>query len=442
MLAELGIGAALLYAVSGKGSSSTSSAPPPPPPPAPKKGQPSGERDGKAAEDALVKGLAGAGAAGAAALTAALGATPGGVAGGLAYVAQQAALGRAITGDDFGTISGVVFAQPAVGAGTGFIISSGNVANIGRVLARELDKLLGGDPKHWGNQTVQVAGWLGGLLVASWGLTAIPFVGQVFAIFLTVIHFLADGDRLRYGQAGILADTKDAATEFYWRTREAARTAALGYFQAPDLAPADEERLSAITATITQGWIVEEMNQRFNVWKATPAPLGIHETFKNTWGAARGTFLEPGTWPEVLLHCQRLASFNAKHEVPYGVGATVLAPLLAQKGRDRIDLIPVAGELVAGKNGQVYVPGQVDLQARGEFLSNVNHYLLAMKEQWSIATTAPGHAVRMRDVGAAFKGKIDSVGNLVTQGVKVDWVQSVAKDNPVTAPAPNLEVLS
>lgn len=342
-----------------------------------------------------------------------------------AYIAEQGALGYAITGDLGGAIAGIAAPAPALGTAGGFIVSQGNVANVGRVLGQWLDKFLGGDGKTSSGRGLafQVTGFIAGLAVAFWGLYAIPIVGELAAIAWGVISAIDDASKVAYGQQGLLNDMRKAAHSFFIETRDRGRNAALS--ANPDLAhlePSDEVRLAACAAVMAIGYAREDVNQRWRRF-TVHAPGGPAAPNDGGWAAARGYHLLAANQTALFQFITALAA--APVQVANDVNLmTGTYPLYLAQGQTEI--------------AKISSDDHFNLDQRGVALQNVAHYLNAMTQVWGIGAGATGNAVWWRDVEKAFFGDVSQQsGDLFANvggdrpGVIVNWQQSAAVSKPV-----------
>lgn len=341
------------------------------------------------------------------------------------YIAEQGALGYAITGDLGGAVAGIAAPAPALGTGGGLIISQGNVANVGRVLGQWLDKFLGGDGKTSSGRGLafQVTGFIAGLMVGLWGLYAIPIVGELALIAFGVISAIDDLSKLNYGQQGLLNDSRKAAHAFFKTTRDNGRAAALA--ANPDivrLEPADEIRLNAAAAVMTIGYAREDVVQRYRRW-SVHAPGGPAAPNDSGWAAARGYHMLASNQTALFEWVIALAGAPTAVANDFNL-ITGTYPLYVAAGQAEIAKIANADHFA--------------LDQRGVCMQNIAHYLNAMTQVWGIGAGATGNAIWWRDVEKAFTGDVSQMnGNLLTNiggdrpGCIVNWQQSAAQEKPV-----------
>lgn len=129
---------------------------------------------------------------------------------GLAWAAANAAVGKALTGDNAGAVAGVIG-----GGGTGFL-GSGQAGNVGRVIGMEIDQALGGIRGGATSVVAQAGGFATGMAISIFGTAA----GASLFLFTSLAYAFAsaitDIQRLQYGQKGALAE--------YWRQWPTAET--------------------------------------------------------------------------------------------------------------------------------------------------------------------------------------------------------------------------
>lgn len=438
---------ALLLAASGKKSSGGGSTTPDAPREAKPKPPPIERDKGKQIEDQLIKAGVGLGLTVAtgvatkavtAAVTAAGTAGAGGLAPaatvglGLAYVAGQAAIGGMITGDPLGAAAGATFISASSP-----LISPGNIGNIGRVIGRELNKwLFGTDGNGLGGTAAQVTGFLGGLLIASYGLTVIPIVGQVFALVLGIFGFIEDEERKKYGQLGALKDLQATAEGFFWQSRATNRAAVLKAVQAvdgrTDLTGDEERAISAATAVITRGWIMEENDTRRRAWMTRGYPAGVtNDNGLYDHGFVRGVFVGSQNLPVLDEHLHLLAALFQR-PTPEILALFKYDGVLVQMGKTNMAAVSV-GKLEDGS-----MAGAMLIRL-GQFLANLNHYLLASVAPGELFQSAAGKMAGALAHGAFF-GQLDADANLIVAGpvggtVKCDWMASAGLGKPSLGPA-------
>ncbi len=355
--------------------------------------------------------------------TAGVGGAAAGAAGAVAYGAINAGLGFALTGDAWGAAGALASLAPAGGWGTsiGSIgISSGNVGNVGRVLGREIDKLLGGTGNGATGVTYQVTGYLGGLLVASWGIAAIPFVGQIFLIVVGIGSAISDANRLAYGQQGAIADASAAARELLKKTHASLVKSVQAAFGVNQLTPEDEQRLLAHAMAFTVGYMTEDNAAKERAHNASPPGLGQGAEYHQKWALDRGVFIAAGVQAYIDDLFVLIGGGDQLFTQPKWIRE--LLPQWQQALQQGKALYASSFSESGLRDG---------LEARGQFASNVTHYLLWMKETWGLGQSGQSHAAHGLYQVKAFTGGIDNQGNLVDFGQLVDWQQSVAAGKPV-----------
>lgn len=255
-------------------------------------------------------GLAGGGTIGAGGIAA-------GAAGAAAWIAGNAIAGGMITGDAAGVVGAFI-------VGGGFSpVSVGNVGNIGRVLARDVDRALNGFGFVTGtgagaSAAYQVAGYLAGCALALGGLSLVPFVGQVVGLVLLVGQVINDADRLKFGRERYLADLTTGVRAVYVKTNEQMQRAVFSDPANMGKVVTDEatRRLQQHAAAVAWGWVQETNDGRQRAHMKRPPGLGQTAEQHAAWGAARGIFFRDFSDVSPLLDVIKLESGVDLTELP------------------------------------------------------------------------------------------------------------------------------
>lgn len=396
VVAIVGVGIGLAFALwpsSASAATSPKDATPEPevPPEQPKEKQiaPRGISPGAAAgAAAALLGPGTAGALGGGAAAAAVGAAA--VA---ATVGAGAAIGAGITGDALGAVGGAVgTVQQMFAVGGGFTFITGQAGNIGRVLGREIDRVLNGSgvPGASGSRVaIEAAGFVAGLATVSTAATMIPFIGQVFVLVVAIASAAQDAARVAYGQQGLVTDATAEALGVFNSTLQVTRARVFEVLQlAPNavLAPADELRIKAIAIAQAIGFAESANEQRERAWLLRPRGIGQTEASHRAWGEARGLYLVPTN-----LEAVRRAVRNA-------MGAVDPRDQMTAQEWD-------------------------EHRARGAKANNWKNYLAAMGEPFEPFASAADHAALWARRGA-FLGAVNLQGELVEGLVRIDWRRS------------------
>lgn len=373
----------------------------PPETPPDKKVTPTGINPGAAAAAGLsLLGPGTAGALGGGAATLAVGAAA--VA---ATIGAGAAIGAGITGDVGGAIGGGVgTALQMVQVGGGFTFITGQAGNVGRVLGREIDRVLNGTglPGVSGSRVaIEAAGFAAGLATVSTAVTMIPFIGQTFALVVLIASAVQDANRVAYGQQGLVTDAFAEASSFFnasleVTTRRVCEVLNIDTSGGLDkaLSAPDMVRIRAVCIAQAVGFS-EEMNaQRERAWMIRPRGIGQNDAFHRTWGEARGLYLRIENLDEVRRRLRRLMA----------------------SGDPRDELTQAEWD---------------EHRARGAKSANWKNYLAAMAEPFDAFATADAHAVKWSRAGA-FTGATNTDGDLVDGVVRIDFRRSLIERRVVT----------
>jgi hypothetical protein len=275
--------------------------------------------------------------------------------------------------------------------GGGFTFITGQAGNIGRVLGREIDRILNGSgvPGASGSRiAIEAAGFVAGLATVSTAATMIPFIGQVFILVVAVASAAQDAQRVAYGQQGLVTDATAEALGVFNSTLGVTRARVFEVLKlAPTdkLAPADELRIKAIAAAQAIGFAESANEQRERCWLLRPRGIGQTEQSHRAWGESRGLYLVP-TNLEAVRRAVRLA-----------VGADPRDQMTAQEWDEH--------------------------RARGAKANNWKNYLASMAEPFAPFSSASDHAALWARQGA-FLGAVNLQGELVEGLVRIDWRRS------------------
>lgn len=313
-------------------------------------------------------------------------------------VVDAAALGEALVGPGggVGAVAGGVFqfaTSISQAAGTSLNIFAAQAGNVGRLMGKELDRLFGGDGDTGMGAVMQASGFAAALVVSSYGLAYIPVVGQVLLLVLGIGSAISDGVRLSYGREGASRDALVALRERWAKAilagLRSAKEAAGGELQTEDV-----RRVYLLTLAYCIGYEREAQAQKERAWKARPWGVGQSAQSHLDYGAARGWFV-----PEDRFHAL-LPELRANSSMP-----------------------PGALELDAAT--------WAAMERTGAAAANVTSYLRVMKEARGFGVSDVGHAVWWRKEGA-FRGEVAlGTGDLIFEGVRVDWKASHSAGKPV-----------
>lgn len=335
------------------------------------------------------------------------------IAGAVLWTAAGAATGYLIAGDPGGAIVGGIFG-----------LLQGSIINIGRRLMQEIWLLLGGTAGSVGSWVVQGAGLVGGLLVAAYGTTAIPFVALCLFIIAGIASAVDDGSRVAYGQSGAVADMKLLATSYFWSVRDGIRNAAMAglntasadgqALQWNNLSPQAKQGFELLVSSYcgcqVNGFVAED-----NAWRLRVFVHNDPFSRGQAWAALRGVFIENNRWPEVVDHINALISLgNSSGAPPMGPNL----PTLSAAGYAGVLGMPV-DHVAAWKN-------------MGRTLCNARNYFAAMNAPWGIGATGFQHAQYQRDQLGQFQGMLNpATGDLLDGfGNACRWQLSAAMNPP------------
>lgn len=367
----------------------------PPPPPAESKVAPKGISPGATAAAGAAASLLGPGTAGV--LGGGTAALAVGAAASAATLAAGGALGYGITGDALGVVGGVLgTGQQMLTVGGGFTFLSGQAGNVGRVLGRELDRVLNGTglPGVTGSRVaLEAAGFAAGLATVATSATMIPFIGQVFLLVVVIASAAQDAARLQYGPQGLLQDATAEGLAVFTTGRELVTRRVLEALSLEALTPADALRVAAIAAAQAQGFSREMNAQRRRSWERRPWGVGQTAASHLEWGRLRGLFLDDARLDEVH---RRIAL-----QVPASSLFDVLTAAEIEEHRER-----------------------------GRQAANFKNYLAAMAEPFAPFASADAHAAEWGRKGA-FTGPTNAQGELVEGAVRIDWRRSLVEKRVV-----------
>lgn len=332
-------------------------------------------------------------------------------------VAASGALGFKLTGDAWG----------AVGGGVGFItnptagVAGAQLGNVGRLLGREIDVLLGGDGRTGTGIVNQVTGYMAALALGALGLSALPGIGILFLAVAGIASAISDSAKLAYGQRGVVQDTWAELAQ-YWNANlppmeEAVRLA----YCRTTLQPTELLRVTLACAFQCQGYI-EQMNTiRERAWMGRQAGIGVSRDQHRNYGLDRGYFVDTTVYPATT---QRVG------------GVVIQVPMSC----NWYDVKNVLYELVGGgdrwRGAQAMAAHYADnasadarLYAKGQMFANMNAYLAFLRIPWgALVFDQATHARYGRDVAKAFEGDIDAQGNLSAFGYTIFWEKAFNND--------------
>ena len=229
----------------------------------------------------------------------------------IGLVAATAGLGFAITGDIggaggglYGLLAGV--ATPGSSAG----VIPAQAGNVGRVLGREIDRLLGGDGTHGTGAVYQAEGYAAGLAVGLYGLQVIPFIGQLVGLTIIIASIVSDTIRLDDTRSGrTVQKNKEEARAVFDKAFAAAQTAALNAgFSLDDSA---RQVIKANCVEFTIGFWKERNDRRREVWLKKPRGFGLDLIAHDAYGKARGYWVDEIKVVDVIETWSGLASLLA-----------------------------------------------------------------------------------------------------------------------------------
>lgn len=319
-----------------------------------------------------------------------------------ATLAAGGAIGYGITGDALGVVGGVLgTGQQMLAVGGGFTFLSGQAGNVGRVVGREIDRVLNGSglPGVTGSRVaLEAAGFAAGLATVATSATMIPFVGQVFILVVAIASAAQDAARLQYGSAGLLQDATAEGLAVFRTGRDLIARRVVEALSLEALSPADALRVSAIAAAQAQGFAAEMNDQRRRSWERRPWGVGQTAESHLRWGVLRGLFLEQPLADEVHRR---------------------IAGQVVDGGRP-VSLFDVLSSAEIEEH-----------RARGRQSANWKNYLAAMAEPFAPFASADAHAAEWGRRGA-FTGPTNAQGELVEGVVKIDWRRSLVEKRVIT----------
>lgn len=228
-----------------------------------------------------------------AALTAG-GASVGGAVATGALVAVTGALGWKVTGDAWGALGAVDQLARQAAAGTGASAVGAQAGNVGRVLGRELDVMLGGDYGSVRNGVVQLASYVTGAAIGLGGLVWVPIVGQLWLLALALLTGITDAVRVAEAQSGKPeTDTTAEIRERYQRVKPAMLSdlAQKGFAV---LQGSDAARVDANAFSFAVGYAVANAECRRELLRRRPRGIGVpSEAAHLQWYRDRGAYVEP-----------------------------------------------------------------------------------------------------------------------------------------------------
>lgn len=354
-----------------------------------------------------------AGAGGLAALTGTSAAAVGSVA---AAGAAAAGLGYLVTGDVGGAIGGVYGLAAQVNGGPGII--GAQAGNVGRVVGREIDRLLGGDGNSGTGIVYQSAGFVGGMAISCWGLAAVPGVGQLFLLIVGIGSAISDSNRLAYGQAGARADalkTLQASfetmlnrMEFECRRalvgdtgptptnlQQLAEKAAL----LPKLSDDEKATVRAYAAATALGMALEENETKRRVHNLSAWGIGVTSAaYHEKYAADRGVF---------VVDTSELEEFGRRLGGPSAIYAAKISAR------------------------------EPALRAKGAWLVNVRNWFRVMNEPWGLGVNAGGHAKYWAQRGAFVGYANPTTGDLESDvHGSFGWEASKEANAPICSAGP------
>lgn len=313
--------------------------------------------------------------------------------GAMMVIGAASKLGEAITGDKLGGFGAVVglgatVLNPAA-AVQGFGIVGAQAGNVGRMAGKDIDRLLGGDGVTGVGAVWQVSGYVTGLALAVYGLSAVPFVGQAVLLAVGVGALIDDAVRLGYGQNGVRAELiadalkrRDALNSRFGAMLEAASPGA----------SMDEEYLTAVrqrAGLAAVGYLDADQTLRRKSWMTRPRGIGQSEAQHEAWGLARGRLVE-----------------------------------------DQYSLTVDAGNALG-----------VDGSNRGEWyrygvrMAFIEGFLKCHGEAPGFGQTRRQHSEWWLARGGFSATRIESNGDAIIDGVRVDWQRSISTGKPVLTEA-------
>lgn len=273
-------------------------------------------------------------------------------------LAASAALGGLITQDAWGSVGATL--NMALNPMGGII--GAQTGNVGRLLGKEIDKILGGDGKTGTGLVYQATGFIGGVVIGVFGFAALPLVGGVFLLIVAIGSLFSDTSRLAYGQNGITGDSlKDARALRNMSIPYMLKSIADEHFagDVSKIHPLDIERTQEIAGRLACGWI-SEMNRSREALHMS-RPWGIGQTWESTnkWGRDRGVFCDASHLKDVCT-------------------------LLMKDGPEKY---------LSSSEQQLYY-------SQGRFTANVTNYLLAREEVKGFGMSPFSHLEYWRSHGA------------------------------------------
>jgi hypothetical protein len=286
----------------------------------------------------------------------------------------NAAIGTLITGDSLGGLGGALGTLTLVSGGNAITAQAGN---IGRVLGRDLDRILmNGDGSNVTSVVLQAAGFWLGFMAGAAGLTWLPFIGQLFGIVVAVTAAIDDASKLAFGQRG-------------------ARNQTVGSLQ----------RLLGDT----RAKMLEQVQKEFGVSFEQMQPEDRAQVEGSARAFVRGYFLQRDITRELAW---------SKH--PRGITLTLEQHM--QFGRDRGYFIVDRASVLAEALGGTF-DGQFEgAQRAGRIAGNTADYLAAMNQPQGLGQDLTRHAAYWRNVGA-FQGTLEGP-NVRFEGVLIDFQAS------------------
>lgn len=365
----------------------------PDPQPIPKSGEPQVEKQPQATAkkpDALA-GLIGAGG-GAGGLGA--GGLAAGAAGATAWIAGNAALGGILTGDALGVAGAFL-------VGGGFSpVSVGNVGNAGRVLARDVDRVLNGfsfATSQGGAASVvlQVTGYLAGCALALGGVALLPFIGQVVGLVVLVTQAINDADQVRFGPQRYRDELWTSAQRVALESFKAGQSALFAVSLGKVI---DDEALTQLRAwahATAWGFVQETNDARKRAHNARPRGLGQTAAQHEAWAVARGIFSADLSW---------------------------VLPQLSQ----------AQGEAVS----KLGAPERQRAEQTGRLIANMMQAARAVQEPVGALQSLKAHSDYFKAAGI-FRGEVLSNGDISLDGARLDVAQTRTQRSMVLVVPPD-----
>lgn len=200
-----------------------------------------------------------------------------------AAVTAFAVVGGKMTGDAWGALAG------------GTLTTGGLLANSGRLLGAEVDKMFGGDGRTGTGVVAQIAGFATVLALLTNSVMVLSGIGPLVLIALSVASIVSDIVRLSYGQKGLMVDFQKEGLDYYNKSVEAAKTTLRGMpgITIQDI-NASTTRIQANALSLTYGYLAQKNTLLEGVWMKKPRGIGQTDDSHRKWGVDRGVFLEPG----------------------------------------------------------------------------------------------------------------------------------------------------